>query len=594
MRAHSSIRLLMTLLVAGCAICTAPTALAFNVYTVGTGDGCQFSDIQAAVDAAAANPGEDYIFIQGTPSMRWGQQHVVITDQDVDIVGGFAECTDNEPTPGYQSSLQGESGHSVIEIEGASNVFMENLELFGATMDDSHQGGGIYYGGAGTLWLEASWVHGNQTGYGGGIAMNPSAPSTLVLQASTVSVNTATVEGGGIRLDGPSVLYADSGTYIAENAAPNGSGGGIELASPAAAYISATVDLNTAQYGGGIAAYAVGNMTVEVTLYASNAAQPVSIYGNTASEAGGGVYIKSSQDFAATLCAQDFSIDANSSDNGSAIQADSNSGVGAYVHINDQACPTAASPFPAVTCTTGAFCNEIADNTGGPTVAIGEGGELSANRFAARRNHTSSLILVDTSEGNPNGFGLVSSQLHDCLLVDNVTSDVIDAYPPEGGGVPGPNTQMIVDSCTITNNLIGTGYDSVDITANFAVITNSIIYDPGAQAVYFPGAVGDLTAQYVLANNASTLASGIGIVQGAPSFVDAANQDYHLTRTSLGVDFAPASGAIAVDLDGGLRSVDLDDVPNVYGPMDLGAYEISAQAEACSAADTIFCDGFDD
>lgn len=590
MQAHISIRLLMTLLVAGCAICTAPIALAFNVYTVGTGDGCQFSDIQAAVDAAAANPGEDYIFIQGTPTMRWGQQHVVITDQDVDIVGGFAACTDNEPTPGYQSSLQGESGHSVIEIEGASNVFMENLELFGATMDDSHQGGGIYYGGAGSLWLDATWVHNNQTGYGGGIAMEPSAPSRLVLQASTVSANTATVEGGGIRLDGDSVLYADSASYIAENAAPNGPGGGIKIAAPAAAYISSTVDLNTAQYGGGIAAYAVDNIPIEVTLYASSAAQPSSIYGNTATTSGGGVYIKSSQFFAATLCAQDFSIDANNAPVGSAIEADSNNGVGSFVKINEQACPIADSPFPAVACATGAFCSEIADNTGGSTIYIDEGGELSANRFAARRNQTRSMIFVDTSEGTPSG--LVSSQLSNCLLADNVTLDIVDAYPSSTGTI-GQNTQVVIDSCTIVDNQIGSGLDTLDLSANFAVLTNSIVYDPGAEVMYFPGATGDMTAQYVLANNASTLNGGFAVVQGAPSFVDAANQDYHLTRTSLGVDFAPA-GATAFDLDGNPRSVDLDDVPNAYGPMDLGAYEIATQSGACSAADTIFCDGFED
>jgi hypothetical protein len=590
MNTRTLMRFAMRLVTSGIA-CAAPAAFAFNVYTVGIGDGCQFSDIQAAVDAAAQNPGEDYIFIQGTPSMRWGEQHVVITDQDVDIVGGFAACTDNEPTPGYQATLQGESGHSVIEIEGASNVFIENLELFGASMDASHQGGGIYYGGAGTLTLDGTWVHNNETGYGGGVAMNASAPSTLVLQSSTVSANTATVEGGGIRLDGSSVLYVDSASYIAENAAPNGSGGGIKLAAPAAAYVSGTVDLNTAQYGGGIAAYSVDGLPVVVTLYASNAAQPVSIYGNTAAALGGGVYIKPSQSATAVLCAQDFSIDANSATDGAAIDADTNNGTGALVLVN-QSCPIAASPFPAVACTTGPFCNEIADNTG-TTIRIEQGGAIHANRFAARRNHGVIVVSIDSSEGTSNG--LISSQLHDCLLADNVeTADVVDVYPAETEGVPGANTQLIIDSCTIVNNTVNAPlYDSIDVVANFAELTNSIVYDPGAQVIYFDGAAGDLTAQYDVVNNASTLPSGAGITQGVPSFVDVSNQDYHLTRSSLGVDYAPASDAIAIDLDGGPRSVDLVDMPNVYGPMDVGAYEIATQADRCSAADTIFCDGFE-
>jgi hypothetical protein len=37
--------------------------------------------------------------------------------------------------------------------------------------------------------------------------------------------------------------------------------------------------------------------------------------------------------------------------------------------------------------------------------------------------------------------------------------------------------------------------------------------------------------------------------------------------------------------------VDLSDVPNLAGPMDIGAYEI--QSDACSASDTIFCTGFE-
>lgn len=580
-------------LLGACLACAAPSAFAFNVYTVGIDADCQYSDIQAAIDAAAANPGEDYLFIQGTPTMRWGQQHVVITDQDVDIVGGFASCSDDEPTPGYQSSLQGESGHSVIEIEGASNVFMENLELFGASMDDSHQGGGIYDGADGTLTLDATWVHGNQTGYGGGIAMNPPTSSILVLQASTVSANTATVEGGGIRLNGPSVMYADSGSYITANTS-DGAGGGIKLAAPASAYISSTVDLNGAEYGGGIAAYAVDDDPVFVSLYSSSATQPVSIYGNTAAHNGGGVYIKSSETAVASFCAEDFSIDANTVEtgSGSAIYADTNNGLGSPVYINAPGCSTGASPFPAVPCPTGPYCNEIADNSGGgATVDIEEGGLLEANRFAARRNQGGNTIFVDTSVGSSNG--LITTGLHDCLLVDNVDDgDVIELLSQDFAGL---NTQLIVDTCTIAHNSVGLPY-SIYAYVNYVEITNSIIYQPGANVLAFAGSsMSDLTAEYDLVNNASTLTTGgivVGVLQGAPTFVDSTNGDYHLVRASQGVDYAP--GLDGYDLDGSPRTVDLTDVPNVFGPMDLGPYEIQTQASGpCSAADTIFCNGFD-
>ena len=81
-------------------------------------------------------------------------------------------------------------------------------------------------------------------------------------------------------------------------------------------------------------------------------------------------------------------------------------------------------------------------------------------------------------------------------------------------------------------------------------------------------------------------------VDGAPQFVDAANGDYHQALTSPGVDFAPANDG--VDLDGNPRTLDLTDVVNQWGPLDVGAYEIQAgKIIGCSVADTIFCDGFD-
>jgi hypothetical protein len=77
-------------------------------------------------------------------------------------------------------------------------------------------------------------------------------------------------------------------------------------------------------------------------------------------------------------------------------------------------------------------------------------------------------------------------------------------------------------------------------------------------------------------------------VQGDATFVDAAARDYHLAFGSPGVDFAPAAGS--VDLDGHPRDVDLVEVPNAFGPRDIGAYE---RQFGCAGADTIFCNGFD-
>jgi hypothetical protein len=102
-----------------------------------------------------------------------------------------------------------------------------------------------------------------------------------------------------------------------------------------------------------------------------------------------------------------------------------------------------------------------------------------------------------------------------------------------------------------------------------------------------------MTAQYILTNDTIPFTGHAGIIDGAPQFVDAANAHYHLLRTSPGVDYAPAIDG--VDLDGNPRSVDLADIGNGDGWLDVGAFEIQDQLPpaSCAVADTIYCSGFE-
>ena len=122
---------------------------------------------------------------------------------------------------------------------------------------------------------------------------------------------------------------------------------------------------------------------------------------------------------------------------------------------------------------------------------------------------------------------------------------------------------------------------------------NAIVDQPGFDVVYYAGPTGDMNAHDVLANNVGTLVGGVNLVDGAPTYVDAGNGDYHLQRTSFGVDWTEPDGV--VDLEGNPRTVDLIDVPNFegFGTMDLGPYEIQTQLATCATSDTVYCDGFD-
>ncbi|HKE49740.1 MAG TPA: hypothetical protein VKB52_16870 [Rhodanobacteraceae bacterium] len=557
----------------------------FIVYKVGAAAECTFHTIQEAVDAAAAHPGVDLVWI--AMDQDYTDQHVVVADQDVDIQGGFTDCFDNDNGP-EQTKLVGTSGHSVLEIEGTSNVFVQNLEITGAVMDEDHSGGGIYFGGQGSLTLQTSWVHLNQAGYGGGIDVSPSGQTTVTLTGSVVSANTALVSGGGIRIEGDTTLnveHANDGVqfdFVTNNHALGhnniGFGGGIEVLGPAVANVAAVVAQNDAQYGGGIAALAGEHGGARVNLYAVNPGSPAAIYENAASGTGGGVFLKPYADMGtnATLCAQNFDIHSNTASNGGAIYADLDGDKGSGVLFNG-ACD---GPPQGVACAAGVPCNTIHDNTtvDGSTILVQSKGFFAGDRFEMRHNGANSVIgeLTDAPT-------LVT--ISNCLLADNtVSGSLIEGGTPGGLDIA---SALYLDSCTMAGNAIGAA-EVVRTTVSIFGLSNSIVDQPGKVTVDAP-IVAPFQIAYVLSNDVSTLPPIDGVAMGEPTFVDAANGDYRLQPTSLGVDFAPV-GTTPFDLDGLPRAVDLGAAGNLWGPMDLGAYEIQG---GTVVDDTIFGDGFD-
>jgi hypothetical protein len=579
--------------------CMPQHAFAFKLYTVGAGSICSFQNIQDAINAASDSDGNSILVAQ---DVLFKDQHLVITNRNVNLLGGLAHC-DSDSYSG-QSTIIGTPGHSVVEIEGTSHVYMSGLELTGAVMDTDHSGGGIYFGGNGSLEMTNTWVHNNQAGYGGGIDMSPSGPSTLTMQAgTTVSGNTALVSGGGVRIEGQTVFNVSSGfgeatVYIAENGALGqgniGYGGGVEVLGPAVANIgSASVDVNTAPYGGGIAVLGTSNGPAHLNLYTSDLATPISVHDNVASGTGGGIFLKPNSDNGfnfAQLCAQDFVLSGNTAANGTALYLDEDGGQAiAMAFLNSPAC----NPPPnAVACAAGTECNQINDNHGsaggeGSTLLIQSGGLIYANRFAARLNSGADVVHFVSDVDNDSGGDYV--QFHNCLLANNTVSGSLIL----GIGTRiGAGTQILVDTCTLagnsyTNIFLPVGPTVIDADTNFLEITNSIIYDSVSLPLLFQGPATDLTMRYDIVSNLFEVPTGsVGIGTTAPTFVDAPSGNFHLARSSAGIDFAPALGGL--DLDGNPRSVDLTDIPNNFGFMDLGAYE-NQQTQA----DKIFHNGFE-
>jgi len=574
-------------------LCVAASAAqAWPVYWVGTDGNCSHSTLQVALATAAADGSDtDTIFL--TNEISYSHVQVVIDNKTMNLIGGYQSC--GGPVDSNPTTITAASGHSVIEITGNSSVYLNELVLAGANLDGSHNGGGIHFGGVGSLSLNHVSVTSNTSGYGGGIGMSPSGPSTLDLVASVVNLNTASVEGGGIRIEGQTTLTTDAATFITFNAA-SGYGGGIEVIGPATASIRSSVNNNSAANGGGIVAFGRFGDPAIVKLYSLDGTSLPFLYANHASSNGGGIYLKSSATGAvAALCAADFGMQSNTASDGAAIYADTNSGYGADVSFNSFA--RCGQPADAVHCAAGVTCNEIDDNvsqnangnaTGGATIQIGSGGGFGGTRFAMRRNTGGSMIQFAADAGTTSTADN-EVVLYDCLLADNAASaspgHVVDAH---GGHA---NTALAMTNCTIADNALSSS-SAIHADVAYASLGDSIVFQPATQRVFdSSNPPQTLSTQNVLSAEVASLGNGAGNLQGAPTFVDFGNGDYHLQRNSLGVDYAQAlSGS---DLDGNPRAVDLADIANVFGPVDLGAYEIQTQLTGCQRADTIFCNGFE-
>jgi hypothetical protein len=559
---------------------------------------CTDDDIQSAINHVDCP--NSLIVITGEHT--YTAQHLDINGKSVTLKGTDNPCglflEPPPPTsPRIRISGAGHSGDSVLHIHGASDVTLQYLSIEGGNNLGGY-GGGIHFDGTGSLLLDTTTVKNNVADYGGGINFTGSGglAALTLLDYSQVISNSAAGSGGGIRIDGQSFLSAThDSTLIALNHAPDGYGGGINVVGPAHADIASpglgvgVVYLNDAKYGGGIAITSSGSDDAKVQLFTTDRLRPVRITDNYASSSGGAFYLKGnvgtigSFTFSkAILCALDFRIENNSAAEGSAIHVDYDSNPtfasGGAVYLN-----TCGFPPTARRCAIGVPCNTINGNvatdtqdnpTLGAAIRVEDASTFNGDRF--------------TMQGNQGGYALRSSGdagdaiASNCLLTDNqLTRQLVNA----GDG------DLEINNCTLANNAI-LSTDTIHAEGGLTLL-DSIIDQPGNLALAFSGSAVGLDVRYVLSTDVTTLPVASDITAGAPTYVDAANGDYHLQLESLGVDYAPIITGDDRDLDFYFRDLDLPQVINTWGSRDLGAYE-RQRVITCSVGDTVYCDGFED
>jgi hypothetical protein len=171
--------------------------------------GCEFSSVQAAIDAAA---------LGATIAICPGTYHEDLSIvQDVRLVGA------GDGQGSGDTILQGTADGAVV-TNGGGVVALEQVRITGG-MPGNSNGSGIA-NVRGTVTLTHCTVSGNTGEFGGGILNN----GTLRLIASEISGNTAGLGGGIYNLTGATVTFVDAASRVTRNAAdPNipNSGGGI-------------------------------------------------------------------------------------------------------------------------------------------------------------------------------------------------------------------------------------------------------------------------------------------------------------------------------------------------------------------------------
>jgi hypothetical protein len=567
-----SYRIRATLLLLAFAPCG--SALATPQYlivgdTQGGASHCEYTTIQAALDAGLANgPDLDYVFVTNTAS--YAGSALVVGDQSVLIEGGYDDC--DLSIIGPRAAILGDQVHSVIYIQtdgstGARDITLRHLDV---SLGDAEFGGGVFVYGNNTappyVLFEDVLIHDNSASYGGGLA---SVVATLAI-GKDVSVldNTARRLGGGMYLGGGTVHIENDRTSISGNHAeydmnlfPSGRGGGIYGEGAVGAPLD--VSIGPWQYEPGSPRPSITGLLVSA---------------NRADDRGGGLYLNNS---GAKVVAFETILQGNS-----AAQA----GGGALIYGG--ATLQMSRDFPgapaAPQCADYLQCNVIRGNSvdahssyatsgGGIFVFVGT---LRLNQTALLENiaDAGSAISTGSIVGAPNPPNTL--RLQGVLASRN---DCVHTYAGEGCSTVNmaAGADARISYTTIADNVHSPGSLANEIvgyaaaSSSLKLFSSIIVAGIGAGAVSSGGGATYETDCVISSSN--VLPPGTNNKIGfSPGFNNPSAYDYRLRSESLATDYCSNTNTSSDDFtDLNLYPRGFDDLrhANLHGAFDVGAFE---------------------
>ena len=575
-------------LVAGLVV--ASTSHAVTTYTVGADAACTHGTIQAAIDAAIDADDFTGTVINIASNQAYVQQAISFhPTSKISLVGGFADCSQAQ-SDGSHAVIDGAGGatNPVIRIttDPFADVHLSYLTIQHGDEDGSGKGGGIYFKGDATLELSHCTVTQNIAGYGGGIYAEAdgsnSALTKLQIGADVAVVdNTARYDGGGIVNDSTDMTMTEPDSYIANNHAQGvlsadgqyigGRGGGLlildghrsvstKLASSGFGNV-ATIYLNDARRGGGIAILGDADNSAQLDLFSIDPTRPMRVRGNFAREYGGGISLGSASGASASafLVSQYVYIQDNAAPHGAAIDVRQTQGVFS-VSFNHYAPPSGAVRCPVGVPCGGIDGNTAVDEAGQPTGGIVE----TSDPYEYFFNHM-------TFEGNFGRFvfrgdGGQEFKAYNVAITGNTTSGSLIA-------TEGDDDMFDLQNVTIAGNSID---DSTVLRIGNdgeGKLHHSIIWQPGKTTLHLDGDPIDLLDDMVSERESVDGGNTPYVVVQDPRFVDPGHGDYSLRAGSPAVDRSLRVAIDGVmDLYSNPRNVDLPSTSNFW-LSDLGAIE---------------------
>lgn len=551
-------------------------------YRVGSGWGCSHSDLQAAINAAAARAGQDTILVNQGAVARG--KTFAVTGQDLNIVGGYTSCIDTTVDLEKTTIDGSNSGKSVFTIRGPGVVRLENLSITGG--GGPGDGGGIHYQGSGSsdvnvLALARTTVeHNGAGGRGGGIYFTGTAsrPAELIFENDTgIFRNHAFGDGGGVYLAGRTTFTGHAHRiFFHANQSFDANGGAMYVKQPATASLgSATWDVhstfqwNVAGRDGGAIFVEGANTsqpTASVRLYSMVQNSPMRFTGNTAHGSGGTFAVLGNASGGARICTRNITVRGSR-----AFGGPSGDGGGAVASLLDGelgSCDTFPQGLVAP-CGPGNDCEVYAQNGAGEsTVRMRGASRASFDRARFDANVARDRVFDLRASAGRSPVLVISGS----ALTRNVAPDATAApsvIAAETGSV------VWLRHTTLSENLPGRGtaLERADFgTPATFLVERTVVNEPGS-ASHDPSLAITFESTMVTPH-AAIVPSPPHLVTENPRLLpcDSIPCTPVPAGNSPALDFAPATVG-EFDIDGLWRGVDLANVVNRHGPTDLGAVE---------------------